>query len=113
SGKSRGGGRSLSGGAPPLECRLYVTCMTATAPAASRPVWHALMPPLFVLLWASGFVVTKLGVSFAEPFYFLFLRSIATPRLLLAVALATRAPRPPGWRAGAHIAVRGVLLRAG
>lgn len=102
----------MSGGAPPLECRLYVTCMTATAPAASRPVWHTLMPPLFVLLWASGFVVTKLGVSFAEPFYFLLIRFIATTGLLLAVALATRAPWPPGWRAGAHIAVVGVLLQA-
>src|SRR6267142_2291697 len=39
--------------------------MTTVQTAAARPLWHYLMPPLFVVLWASGFVVTKLGVRFA------------------------------------------------
>jgi len=86
--------------------------MTVTAPAAARPFWHALMPPLFVMLWASGFAVTKLGVAFAEPFTFLLIRFVITAAVLLAVALAMRAPWPRSWKIVAHIAVVGVLLQA-
>jgi len=86
--------------------------MTTTAPAAVRPLWHAFMPPLFVVLWASGFAVTKLGMAFAEPFTFLLIRFVITAVLLLAIALATRAPWPQSWTGAAHIAVVGVLLQA-
>jgi drug/metabolite transporter (DMT)-like permease len=86
--------------------------MTAAQPAAARPLWHVLMPPLFVLLWASGFVVTKLGVDVAEPFTFLLYRFVIVALLLLAIALATRAPWPRHWRFIGHIAVVGVFLQA-
>lgn len=69
------------------------------------------MPPLFVLLWASGFVVTKLGVDVAEPFTFLLYRFVIVALLLLAIALATRAPWPRQWRFIGHVAVVGVLLQ--
>jgi len=36
--------------------------MTVVHTAAAR-LWHVLMPPLFVLLRASGFFVTKLCVA--------------------------------------------------
>jgi len=86
--------------------------MTAAQPAtAGRPLWHLFMPPLFVLLWASGFVVTKLGVDVAEPFTFLLYRFVIVAGLLLAIALATRAPWPRHWRFIGHIAVVGVLLQ--
>jgi drug/metabolite transporter (DMT)-like permease len=80
--------------------------------AARRPLWQVFMPPLFVLLWASGFVVTKLGVAFAEPFTFLLYRFAAVALLLLAIALATGAPWPKRARVVVHIAVVGVLLQA-
>jgi drug/metabolite transporter (DMT)-like permease len=63
--------------------------MTAAQPAAARPPWHVLMPPLFVLLYR--FVIVAL--------------------LLLAIALATRAPWPRQWRFIGHIAVVGVFLQ--
>ncbi|MGH6931898.1 MAG: DMT family transporter [Dongiaceae bacterium] len=87
--------------------------MTATAKAESaRPAWQIFMPPLFVLLWSSGFIVTKLGVKFAEPFTFLFYRFAIVAALFLAIALMWRAPWPRNWRLVGHIAVLGVFLHA-
>jgi drug/metabolite transporter (DMT)-like permease len=77
-----------------------------------RPLWQGFMPPLFVLLWASGFVVTKLGVAFAEPFTFLFYRFAVVTVLLLGIALVTGAPWPRRRRDVSHIAVVGLLLQA-
>ena len=66
--------------------------MTVARPAL-RPLWHVFAPPLFVLLWASGFVVTKLGVDVAEPFTFLLYRFVIVALLLrppvMAAMLAT------------------------
>jgi drug/metabolite transporter (DMT)-like permease len=86
--------------------------MTAAQTAAARPLWHFFMPPLFVLLWASGFVVTKLGVAFAEPFTFLLYRFVIVTGLLVAIALATGAPWPRSWRFAGHIGVVGLFLQA-
>ncbi len=86
--------------------------MTAAQTAAARPLWHFFMPPLFVLLWASGFVVTKLGVAFAEPFTFLLYRFVIVAGLMAAIALATGAPWPRTWRFAGHIAVVGLFLQA-
>jgi len=86
--------------------------MTAAQTAAVRPFWHFFMPPLFVLLWASGFVVTKLGVAFAEPFTFLLYRFVIVTGLLAAIALATGAPWPRSWRFAGHIGVVGLFLQA-
>jgi len=79
--------------------------------AANRPLWQGLMPPLFVVLWASGFVVTKPGVAFAEPFTFLLYRFAAVTVLMLAIALATGAPWPRSRRYVGHIAVVGLLMQ--
>jgi drug/metabolite transporter (DMT)-like permease len=80
--------------------------------AFRRPLWQGFMPPLFVLLWASGFVVTKLGVAFAEPFTFLFYRFAVATVQLLGIALITGAPWPRSRRDVGHIAVVGLLLQA-
>lgn len=91
---------------------MTVQPMTALQTAAARPLWHFLMPPLFVLLWASGFVVTKLGIGFAEPFTFLLYRFVIVTLLLAAIAFATGAPWPRSWRLAGHIAVVGFFLQA-
>src|SRR3546814_13311175 len=49
---------------------------------------------LFVLLWSTGFIGAKLGVPHADPLTFLALRFVFATALLLALALATRAPWP-------------------
>lgn len=85
---------------------------SAAQPAAASPFWHLFMPPLFVVLWASGFVVTKLGVSFAEPFTFLLYRFLIVAVLMGLIAAATGAPWPRSWAMVGHIAVVGLLLQA-
>jgi drug/metabolite transporter (DMT)-like permease len=89
--------------------------MSDTAPAnpASRPqaAWQGTVPGLFVLLWATGFVIGKLGLPYAPPFTILLLRFAAAAALMLLLSVATRAPWPRSGREALHIAVVGLLLQ--
>lgn len=67
---------------------------------------------LFVLLWSTGFIGAKLGVPHADPLTFLALRFVLATVLLLAFALATRAPWPHDPMQILHLCVAGVLLHA-
>ncbi|HEY9548986.1 MAG TPA: DMT family transporter [Kiloniellaceae bacterium] len=67
---------------------------------------------LFVLLWSTGFIGAKLGVPHADPLTFLALRFVLATALLLALALATRAPWPRDPWQILHLCVAGVLLHA-
>ena len=80
------------------------------APKVSR--WAAVIPLLFVLLWSSGFIGSKLGVPHAEPFTFLALRYATVLVILVPVALLTRAPWPRGVRRIWHLAFAGLLVHA-
>ena len=74
--------------------------------------WAAFIPFLFVLLWSSGFIGSKLGVPFAEPFTFLTLRYIIVLLILIPIALATGAQWPRGGRQIMHLAISGLLIHA-
>jgi drug/metabolite transporter (DMT)-like permease len=50
-------------------------------------------PGLFVILWASGFVGAKLGLPYAKPPTFLFLRMFGAVLLLGIIVLIAR----PKW----------------
>lgn len=73
---------------------------------------HAAIPALFVLLWSSGFIAAKAGLTHAEPLTFLGLRYALVTVLMLGVAMAMRSPWPTSWRQVGHIAIVGVLLQA-
>lgn len=77
-----------------------------------RPWWVAGIPFLFVLLWSSGFIGSKLGVPYAEPFTFLSIRYVIVLCILVPVALLTRATWPRGWRQLMHVAIAGLLIHA-
>ncbi len=85
----------------------------ATAPVAAKGdgIAVALTPPLFVLLWSSGYIVAKFTIDYAEPFTILLMRFAIVAALFAALALAMRAPWPKGWRSCAHLAIVGVLLQ--
>jgi drug/metabolite transporter (DMT)-like permease len=84
---------------------------TAAAPHSRLQVWAlAAMPGLFVLLWSTGFIGAKLGLTYAEPMTFLVLRFAIVTVLLCVFAGLTRAPWPQDWRQAAHIAIAGLLL---
>jgi len=74
--------------------------------------WAMLIPWLFVLLWSSGFIWSKLGVPYAEPFTFLTLRYLIVLAVLVPIALITRAPWPQGKTQIAHVAFAGLLIHA-
>lgn len=69
---------------------------------ASPPtLWVTAMPGLFVLLWGSGFVGAKLGMPYAEPLTFLFIRYAVLIVILAGVVAVFRAPWP---KTGAELA---------
>jgi drug/metabolite transporter (DMT)-like permease len=91
--------------------------MSVEAPAAKTTTashdLHGLgAAALFVLLWSTGFIGAKLGVPHADPLTFLALRFVLATALLLALALATRAPWPRDPWQILHLCVAGVLLHA-
>ncbi|MDQ5848936.1 MAG: DMT family transporter [Pseudomonadota bacterium] len=71
-----------------------------------------IFPALFVVLWSTGFIGSKLGLPYAEPATFLILRFGLVLAILLPLCWLSRAPWP-GRLALAHMAVAGILLQAG
>src|SRR5882724_8849433 len=66
-------------------------------------------PAIFVVLWSTGFISTKLALTGAEPFTWLTLRMAITICLLLVIVAITR----PAWPKGSdifHSAVAGLLV---
>lgn len=72
----------------------------------------AAAPALFVLLWSTGFIGSRYGVPYAEPFTLTSLRMAIVVALLLAVSFMFRAPWPRDWKSAAHMAVAGLLVHA-
>ncbi|HEY8382141.1 MAG TPA: DMT family transporter [Microvirga sp.] len=69
-----------------------------------------LAPPLFVVIWATGFIVARLVAPHAEPLGFLFVRYALAILVLVAVAIAVRAPWPTTWTGWRDALIAGVLL---
>ncbi len=66
-------------------------------------------PAVFLLLWSSGFIGSKLGSPYAEPMTFLAIRMGAVVALLGLLVMVTQPPWPD--RAGiGHSAVVGLLV---
>jgi drug/metabolite transporter (DMT)-like permease len=69
------------------------------------------MPFVFVVIWSTGFIVSKVGLPYAPPLTFLLLRFAGVLLVLLPLVMLMRAPWPVGKIP--HIAVAGVLVQAG
>ncbi len=69
-------------------------------------------PLFFVFLWSTGFIGAKYGLPYAEPLSFLLTRYGLVIGLMLAIALATRAPWPKVPIQWVHIGVSGLLVHA-
>lgn len=78
----------------------------------SRQSLIALAPSIFVVLWATGFVVARLSAGHVEPLTFLAIRFPIAAVLLLATAWTTKAQWPQG-RDAQKAALAGVFLHAG
>ncbi len=82
------------------------------SPPPSGQRWAAVIPILFVLLWSSGFIGSKMGVPYAEPFTFLTMRYCIVLAVLIPISLLTRAPWPQGKAQYGHLIVAGLLIHA-
>ncbi len=71
-----------------------------------------LAPALFVLLWSTGFIGSKLGAADAEPFTFLSLRFLLAILILAPVALSRGSLTGPARLRG-HAVVVGALIHGG
>src|SRR5512141_2378206 len=74
------------------------------------PAWLRWAPALFVFLWSTGFIGSRLGAPFAEPLTFLSWRYLVVVSLMLVAALATRAAWPSSPVAAGHAAIAGLLV---
>ncbi len=70
------------------------------------------IPFSFIILWSSGYIGGAIGIMYAEPFTMTFLRFSLAGLLVLAFAIATRAPLPSDWRQLGHMAVVGFFMQA-
>jgi drug/metabolite transporter (DMT)-like permease len=77
----------------------------------ARSFWTALVPSVFVLLWALSFQSTIIALVHIEPFTMLTIRSALNVAIGLAVVLAIGGRWPATWREAAHVAVAGILLQ--
>jgi drug/metabolite transporter (DMT)-like permease len=78
----------------------------------SSDTWINFAPAIFVLLWSTGFIGSKYGIPFAEPFTLTFVRMVVVVSILSVISLVTRAPWPASAGAAAHIAIAGLLVHA-
>ncbi len=72
----------------------------------------AAAPVVFVLMWATGFVVARLSAPHADPLTFLGIRFPIAGVLFALIALALAAPWP-GTRQAFHASVAGAFLHGG
>lgn len=69
------------------------------------------LPAIFIFIWASGYVVAKFGLPYAEPLTFLCMRYFGVIVFMLVLSLCMGAPWPArkDWL---PIAIAGILMQA-
>ena len=70
------------------------------------------VPVLFVLLWATGFLVARYAIPYAPPFTLLVIRFAIASAMMAGLGLIFGARWPTSITEFAHIAVTGILLQA-
>jgi drug/metabolite transporter (DMT)-like permease len=70
------------------------------------------VPVLFVMLWATGFMVAKYAIPYAAPFTILTIRFALASAMMAGIGLIFGARWPRSVREVGHIAVTGILLQA-
>ena len=75
--------------------------------------WVKAVPFLFIVIWASGYVVARFGLPYAPPLTFLCARYAGVIAVMGVLALLARAPWPRTRADAAHLCVAGLLMQAG
>ncbi len=71
------------------------------------------MPAVFVVVWATGFIVARYGMPHAPPMKFLAMRYACSVACFLAWAAIARAAWPANRTQVGHLAITGILMHAG
>ena len=71
------------------------------------------MPAVFVVVWATGFIVARYGMPHAPPMKFLAMRYALSVACFLAWAAIARAAWPANRTQVGHLAITGILMHAG
>ncbi len=87
--------------------------MTDTAQARRSQALVAAMPPVFVLIWSTGFIVARYGMPHAPPMSFLAVRYALSILCFLVWIAVARVRWPIDRQQWLHLAVTGVLMHAG
>ena len=96
-----------------LEEVIYIHMNETPSPSSthkSAPAWIGAMPPVFVLLWSTGFIGARWGLPYAEPFTFLAVRFAIAAALFALIAIASGAQWPKSFREFRDAAIVGILL---
>ena len=67
-------------------------------------------PALFVFLWSTGFIGSKYGLVYAEPYTLLFMRFVLTLVVLGFLLMYFRPVMPTNWTQRSHLILSGLLL---
>ena len=78
--------------------------------SADAPLWQDPLPALFVMLWSTGFIGSKLGAPYSEPFTFLGIRFTLAAILMVGIGLYFRVSWPNTPARIFHAAIVGCLI---
>jgi drug/metabolite transporter (DMT)-like permease len=87
--------------------------LSAASHSRQAEVFGALAPAVFVVLWSSGFIGTKIGLRDSPPLTLLTLRFSLAAILLALLAWHFRVHWTRDRRVVAHLVVAGALIHAG
>jgi drug/metabolite transporter (DMT)-like permease len=71
-----------------------------------------LISPTFILIWSSGFIVSRMGMPYCEPMTYLFLRFMGVCVLMLPIIFWKKLDWP-NLTSMFHIAIAGSLIQCG
>lgn len=74
------------------------------------PFWGDALPVAFVVLWSTGFIGSKMGAPYSEPFTFLAIRFAGAALIMVAIGLVFRAPWPNTVPRVGHAMVVGTMV---
>ena len=77
---------------------------------ADTSLWQDPLPALFVVLWSTGFIGSKLGAPYSEPFTFLGIRFALAAILMVGIGLCFRVSWPNTPSRVCHAAIVGCLI---
>jgi len=78
---------------------------------SSHPTFTRFVPPLFVLLWSTGFIGAKYALPYIEPFYLLFIRMLLTLGVFAGLCVIFK-PQWPSFQQGKQQMITGLLVHA-